>query len=76
MSQSATPSASRATGDLAATTLAANARVDGAVAVLIEELRQAQARLTGAQPAKAALAESYKGWLDRNAAVRGRASWY
>ncbi|MGA1043611.1 MAG: aminotransferase class III-fold pyridoxal phosphate-dependent enzyme [Phycisphaerales bacterium] len=76
MSQSATPSASRATGDLAATSLAANARVDGAVAVLIEELRQAQARLTGAQPAKAALAESYKGWLDRNAAVRGRASWY
>ncbi|MGA1400297.1 MAG: aminotransferase class III-fold pyridoxal phosphate-dependent enzyme [Phycisphaerales bacterium] len=76
MSQSATPSAPRSTGDLAASSLVANARIDGAVATLIDELRQIQGRLVGAQPAKAALAETYKGWLDRNAAVRGRASWY
>ena len=76
MSQSATHSAASSGEALAASSLLANARIDAAVAAMVEELRGAQARLTGARPPKAALAETFRGWLDRNAAVRGRASWY
>ena len=76
MSQSATHSAASAAEALSASSLIVNARIDAAVATMVEELRGVQARLTGARPPKAELAETFKGWLDRNAAVRGRASWY
>ncbi|MHC4868775.1 MAG: aminotransferase class III-fold pyridoxal phosphate-dependent enzyme [Planctomycetota bacterium] len=61
---------------LAADHLAGNARIDEAVAAIVDELRTAQATLDGARPASAALAESYQQWIDRNATVRGRGAWY
>ena len=76
MSQSATHSAASAGEALSASSLIANPRIDAAVATMVEELRGVQARLTGARPPKAELAETFRSWLDRNAAVRGRASWY
>lgn len=57
---------------LAASAFIDNPAVESAIENIVAELRSAQASLTGARPPAGELAETFQGYLDRVAAVKGR----
>ncbi len=56
--------------------LARNAAVEEAIESILKEVRAAQATLVEARPAQKEPRESMQQWLDRQAAVKGRPSYY
>ena len=57
-------------------TLASSSAINDAIDGLVREVVEAQASLTAARPPRKQLAETYKGYLDRSAAVRGKPPLY
>jgi 4-aminobutyrate aminotransferase-like enzyme len=53
-----------------------NEAIDAAVASMLDELQRAQAELTAARPPREGLRETFSRWLERNASVRGRGSFF
>ena len=55
---------------------AANETVQASIEAILSELRTAQASMTGARPPREGTTETYEGWLQRAAEVRGRPCLY
>ena len=62
--------------DVMGSAFAANETVQASIEAILSELKTAQASITGARPAREGMAETYQGWLQRAADVRGRACLY
>jgi 4-aminobutyrate aminotransferase-like enzyme len=59
----------------AATFLSSQAMAEG-IELIVKELREAQASITGARPPLGELAEAYEQWLNRQAQVKGKPALY
>jgi len=57
-------------------TLASSSAINDAIDALVREVVDAQSSLTAARPPRKQLVETYKGYLDRSTAVRGKPPLY
>jgi len=73
---STTAAAAAPHADTLASQLAANPAIEQAVEAIVNELKSAQASITGVRPASESGRANLQQWLDRLAETRGKPAWF